>query len=98
MHTGFNFLSDPYFYYLLAIGGLAMLPRARFTADRAAAPNQAQAEAIKPDLAQRLCLLLPGLCLLSCVMMLRYATGAAVLLVAYLLAYMLLILLFKIRR
>ena len=95
MHYGTAFLSDPYFYYLLIIGVTAMLPRARYAAERAAEANPTRAEMIRPTMAQRLCLFIPGLCVFAAVALLRYVTGAAVLLVIFLIAYAAMIVLLR---
>jgi len=90
-----SFLTDQYFYYLLVLGGMAMIPRARYTADRMLALSAAQAEKIKPNFAQRVCVFIPGICVFACVGMFQYALGAIVLLVMFLVMYFVLIMLFK---
>ena len=95
MDYSFSFLGDMNYWVLLALGGLALLPRARFTADRMAALTPEELQRIKPNLAQRACLLIPGVCVFACVVMFQYATGAAVLLIAYLGLYIGLIMMLK---
>ncbi|MEM1108192.1 MAG: hypothetical protein AAGH99_05815 [Planctomycetota bacterium] len=87
-----SFLSDQYFYSLLVIGTLAMIPRARYVADRILSLKP---EEIKPNFAQRVCIFIPGICVFACIGMFRYALGAIVLLVAYIVGFALLTLLFK---
>jgi hypothetical protein len=90
-----SFLQDPSFYTLLALGCLAMIPRARYTADRMMALTPEAAANIRPSLPQRVSLFIPGLCVFACIVMFGYAWGALLLLVAYLAVYVGLILLFK---
>ncbi|MBB6429020.1 hypothetical protein [Algisphaera agarilytica] len=90
-----DFLANQYFYYMLLIGGMALLPRARFTANRALALSAEEAEKIQPNAAQRVCVFIPGLCVFACIGMFRYALGAIVLLLFYIVIYVALIMLFK---
>ncbi|MEL7088634.1 MAG: hypothetical protein AAGL98_09385 [Planctomycetota bacterium] len=87
MNFTLSFLTDANYWVLMVLGCLALLPRARYTADRMAALTPADLQRIKPRLAQRACLLIPGICVFACVVMFGYATGAALLLVMYLLVY-----------
>ena len=95
MGYSFDFLTDASWYTLLVLGCLAMIPRARYTADRMMALTPEAAGRIKPSLAQRVCLFIPGLAVFSCIVMFNYVYGAVALLVAYLLVYVGLIFLFK---
>ncbi|MEM8739508.1 MAG: hypothetical protein AAGG38_13680 [Planctomycetota bacterium] len=95
MHYGFDFLQDRYFYFLLLIGALALLPRARYTAQRAAALTADAAAQITPNLAERICVFFPGLGVFACVALLQYVTGAAILLAVFLLLYVVMIMGFK---
>lgn len=95
MNFTFSFLSDVNFWVLMALGGLALIPRARYTADRMKALTPDELERIKPNLAQRACLLIPGICVFACVVMFQYATGAVVLLMAYLAVYVGMIMVLK---
>lgn len=87
MNYTFSFLANANFYTLLILGLLALLPRARYTADRMQALTPEDLERIKPNLAQRVCLLIPGLCVFSCIVMFGYVVGAVALLVVYLSVY-----------
>lgn len=87
MNFTFSFLADVNYWVLLGLGGLALLPRARFTADRMSALTPDELQRIKPSIAQRACLLIPGICVFACVVMFQYATGAVVLLMSYLAIY-----------
>ncbi len=95
MNWSTSFLTDPYFYYLLVLGGMAMIPRARYTADRMLALSAAEAQKITPNFAQRVCVFIPGICVVACIGMFHYALGAIVLLVMFLVIYFVLIMLFK---
>lgn len=90
-----SFFTDQYFYYLLILGGMAMIPRARYTADRMLALSAAEAQKIKPNFAQRVCVFIPGICVFASIGMFGYALGAIVLLVSFMVIYFVLILLFK---
>ncbi|MEM9882306.1 MAG: hypothetical protein AAF800_05260 [Planctomycetota bacterium] len=89
------FLNNPYFYSLALIGAMAMLPRARYAADRAAALTPEAGQHIKPNFAQRVCLFIPGLCLFACIGMFGYVLGAMVLLAVYVAVFIVMIQLFK---
>ena len=95
LDTSMAFLSDPYFYYMLILGCLAMLPRARYTADRMLALSPDEAQRIKPNLPQRACLFIPGLCVFACIVMFGYLSGAVTLLVVFLLVYVGLVMILK---
>ncbi|MEM9916288.1 MAG: hypothetical protein AAF911_15140 [Planctomycetota bacterium] len=90
-----SFLTNQYFYFLLILGGMAMIPRARYTADRMLALSAAEAEKITPNFAQRVCVFIPGICVFAAIGMFRYALGAIALLVAFIMIYVVLIFLFK---
>ncbi|MEM9418456.1 MAG: hypothetical protein AAGA25_05275 [Planctomycetota bacterium] len=90
-----DFLTNPYFYYMLVLGGMAMIPRARYTADRMLALSAEEAQKIQPNFAQKVCVFIPGLCVFACIGMFRYAAGAIALIVAFILIYIVLIMMFK---
>lgn len=48
MNFTFSFLADVNYWVLLGLGGLALLPRARFTADRMSALAPDELQRIKP--------------------------------------------------
>ena len=88
MNYGFAFLSQPPFYLLLIVGIAALIPRARFAADRIEArANNPHVGELTPNLAQRLCLFLPGICALYAVVALRSPWAGVVLVAAYLLTF-----------
>ncbi|MEO1237069.1 MAG: hypothetical protein AAFX76_09800 [Planctomycetota bacterium] len=95
MHYGFAFLQVPQFYYLLVIGGLALIPRARFTAEKAAVLGDEARQRLTPNLPQRVSLFIPGVCVFACIGLLGQVVGAVALLAAYLLLFVALIFWFK---
>jgi hypothetical protein len=91
-----DFLSQPPFYYLLFIGMAAMIPRARYIADRFEAQSQSpDAPPLKPNLAQRITLFLPGICALYGVFLLQSMMAGVLLVVAYLIMFAGLIIWFR---
>ncbi|MEM7625800.1 MAG: hypothetical protein AAF333_09235 [Planctomycetota bacterium] len=95
MNFTFSFLAVGNYWVLLVLGCLAMLPRARYTIERMKALTPDDLQRIKPSIAQRVCLLIPGICVFACVVILQHATGAFVLLLVYLSVYFGLIMMLK---
>lgn len=95
MDYSFAFVQSVHFYYLLLIGCAAMIPRARYIADKAAAISSTAANEIKPSIAQRACLFIPGICVFTSILLLRNPVAAGVLLVTYITVYIVMILFFR---
>lgn len=95
MDYSLAFLQSVHFYYLLLIGCAAMIPRARYIADKAAAISSTAAAEIKPSIAQRACLFIPGICVFASILLLRNPVAAGVLLVSYIAVYIVMILFFR---
>jgi len=90
-----SFLSSMHFYYLLLIGAGAMIPRARYVLDRAAGLSAVPARVVKPSLAQRACLFIPGLSVFMAIVLLANALAAGVLLFVFIGVYIAMILFFR---
>lgn len=96
MDYSFAFLSHPAFYFLLVMGITALIPRARYVADRidARVMNPHIGE-LKPNLAQRVCLFIPGICALYAVVVMRSPWSGVLLVAVFLIAFVLMIMGFK---
>jgi hypothetical protein len=95
IHYGLAFLTDPAWYTLLVLGCVAMVPRAGYTAAKMSAVSRSASQSITPNLAQRICLFIPGFCVFGCIGLLGYVSGALTLLVAFLTIYIVMVLTLK---
>ncbi|MCC7205162.1 MAG: hypothetical protein IT441_08790 [Phycisphaeraceae bacterium] len=77
-----SFLSNPYFYSCLLLGMVAMIPRIQYIGRKLSAGPQA--DSIKPNLGERVSLLIPSVCVIYGVTMLGNPLAGLALLVVYL--------------
>ena len=88
MNYGFDFLTTLPFYALLVLGVASLIPRAQYVADRIELLRMnSRADELRPNLAQRVSLFLPGLCTLWAFIGWRSPTAALMLVVVYLAAF-----------
>ena len=88
MNYGFDFLTALPFYGLLVMGIASLIPRAQHVADRIElGRDNPRAADLKPNLAQRVCLFLPGLCALWAFVAWGSPWAAVLLVVAYLVSF-----------
>ncbi|MEM6393279.1 MAG: hypothetical protein AAF797_10940 [Planctomycetota bacterium] len=74
-----SFLTNPYFYGIAVMGVIAMYPRVVHLVEReAAAPRE-----VKPNLAQRFALLIPGLAVFCSVFMFQSLWAGVALVVCF---------------
>ena len=88
MNYGFDFLTQWPFYLLMTFGVAALIPRAQYVAERIERrQHNPHAGELRPTLAQRACLFLPGLCALWAMVSMRSPWAAVILVAVYLVAF-----------
>lgn len=78
-----NFFFVPHFWILLVVGLVALWPRVTYLAERERMPG----DDLQPTLAQRLVLIVPGLCAFIAVIWLQSIPAGVALVVAYVLSF-----------